>query len=1605
MVDIADVYVDLTVDGSDARRQARTAAHEAGAEAEKEFSASGTRSGAKFATQFRRAITGQIGNDFRKTVNTSLGRDSEAALAQAGERLGKKFTARFNQASAVGFNLLGASWANNTSSLEGRVRVTGERLGRGLGAGFTSGFTQYLKGGTLKSALVSASAAGALSIASDHLGGSLGSRAGLGFLRAFRLSAAGGKFDLKTFLKEGFKEAAIFAFGSKLGGVFVSGFGTGLRVLKRVAGNAFLQLTLLAGSLGSMAVVLAAGFSSAFGAALKVGLARALDVGGLLAALGLGAATAVIAIKGLSSAMKAQAQVNKDLAATGKTTVAHLGELNAQMKALPPNARAVVASVVALEKPLKGIKASVQNAFFSGLAGPLKGLGTTLLPVLNHGLTQTAAVLGNAAAQGLRFLSSAEGLRLVRGILNGLNQVLPGLLSGLGGFAHGLLTLFNAILHPLSGIQSTTVRMSDSFARLGNAFSAWTSKIAGDGSLEAFMTRTNSGFKTAWELLKDLGGIIKNVFVAAAPAGNSVIASLGGALKTFRDWTASASGKNAIATWARGVADNISKVGDIIKNLMPWLQRLLDPKFLNAVLRIADTVTYFTQPIIAGFSLMTFHLTHFADAVVGVGDMVRNFGDFFVGLFTLDFPKAIKSFEGFFTGAFSTFTGLATIWVTSFGALLGVGWVRAFARALPAAFGILKTQGLAALLSRDGAKAIAAASFAGVKSGLAFRLGLVAGLAGLLIVWNQIKDKLGDKAIYIEIAAGVAIVTAAVFRLRAAIASAQTGMASMAVSGGLAGAAAGFREGRAAGGLLSGFKGGIGGLFGAGGARGLENEAATATSAFGRVAGGLKSVFSASNLAKGGAIGLGASLVNTVLPAHKSNSAMGVLSSTLTGASIGSIGGPWGAAAGAAVGLAKGLWSVFKGGGPAKSAIDKLKESVDATLPSITSLADQLKGLNPEGPNASDVLAANLLKSLTDTSELKTAASGAGLKPVDIVNQIMGGDSSKALAQIQAVIDKTEALRKAVALQIVAYANDPKKTDLGLAAKNRYQELAKQIEQQKYLAQWIKTGAERTFAARNLAIQKTREANRAAFQYLQTTVAYKNAIAGLPAKAVTAIQASGVRPTLASVVELGYKYHLLPSRVQTLLQALGYESTRDKIIKAYAGLSKFDGSKGTAYLDVNTQGVIRSLKALGDQFAKSKSPWLSTLGGFAQGFANVAAATAGPAAAKTLQDNLVIDAFNDTPSGGGGYTPVSAPTSGGGSAASAKKAAKLYAKTLNQALFGGGTTKIFNEKTGKLVVAWGKQLVTSLSGVQNRLSTLRRQLVNYGATSAVAVLDKMSPHAVALAKSLETVNKKLADAKQKLDTVKQQFADMKKSVSDAFNQSVFTAQNANFSSIKNSLTDQIRNTTAFITVVERLRKLGLNKKSLGDIIAGGPAALASAQGLLQSGAFGVGQVNAMQSQLDALSNQAGTSAANIMYGAGVQTAQGVVDGLKAQQTNIQNRLIAWGKTIGESVAKALNRQTGKGPTKRAMGGWASGVTLVGENGPELLELPTGSYVRDAARTRAMVQGSAPRSSEPNVTIHQNYYGPSTGSERLRELDWTLRYATKARQATAPGLAS
>lgn len=181
-----------------------------------------------------------------------------------------------------------------------------------------------------------------------------------------------------------------------------------------------------------------------------------------------------------------------------------------------------------------------------------------------------------------------------------------------------------------------------------------------------------------------------------------------------------------------------------------------------------------------------------------------------------------------------------------------------------------------------------------------------------------------------------------------------------------------------------------------------------------------------------------------------------------------------------------------------------------------------------------------------------------------------------------------------------------------------------------------------------------------------------------------------------------------------------------------------------------------------------------------------------------------------------------------------------------------------------------------------------------------------------LANSYDKVTAKLDKAQQKLSDAKRTRDDYKKSITDQYSDLPDIDQNTKLEDYFNTLKEQIVKTKAYAAMLQKLRKLGLNDAAYKDLLARGTDAIPFVSQLLDSGKTGVTELNQLDASLEKTASTLGKTASNNLYQAAVDSAQGLVDGLKKQQKSIEKIM----EKIAESMVKAIKKKLGiKSPSK------------------------------------------------------------------------------------------
>lgn len=205
---------------------------------------------------------------------------------------------------------------------------------------------------------------------------------------------------------------------------------------------------------------------------------------------------------------------------------------------------------------------------------------------------------------------------------------------------------------------------------------------------------------------------------------------------------------------------------------------------------------------------------------------------------------------------------------------------------------------------------------------------------------------------------------------------------------------------------------------------------------------------------------------------------------------------------------------------------------------------------------------------------------------------------------------------------------------------------------------------------------------------------------------------------------------------------------------------------------------------------------------------------------------------------------------------------------------------------------------------------------NDKAVAAYAALTKQSKaHRATLLKDADAyakVAEKLKDAQKNLEDATKTRDDFAKSIHEQFGALPDIQQDTSLTDYEANLRQQISDTIAFARMIQELRTRGISDALYRELLAKGTAALPFMQEILDGGQEAVDQLNDLGKQLDDVATGLGSSASTTLYQAAVDAAQGIVDGLKAQEAAIQAEM----DKIALGMVKALKKALGiKSPSK------------------------------------------------------------------------------------------
>ncbi|MFE6494122.1 hypothetical protein [Streptomyces sp. NPDC057748] len=236
--------------------------------------------------------------------------------------------------------------------------------------------------------------------------------------------------------------------------------------------------------------------------------------------------------------------------------------------------------------------------------------------------------------------------------------------------------------------------------------------------------------------------------------------------------------------------------------------------------------------------------------------------------------------------------------------------------------------------------------------------------------------------------------------------------------------------------------------------------------------------------------------------------------------------------------------------------------------------------------------------------------------------------------------------------------------------------------------------------------------------------------------------------------------------------------------------------------------------------------------------------------------------------------------------------------------------KILTPAGRSLIEGFIKGIDESTAKLKSRLQSITKALPANVRSGYGKTLKKATNELEKLVKKRDGVIKKLAAAEKKLTDLTKARNDVKKGVVDGILGDADLTKLIDGTSSIQGLTAKLKDYAAqarkFASDIAKLRKNGLDADIIRQIADAGVAGGGDTAALLASAsAAQIRELNKAQAELEKAAGQAGNTAADALYQAGIQSAKGLVKGLESQQSAIEKQMVKIAKSMQKAIKKAL----------------------------------------------------------------------------------------------------
>jgi phage tail tape measure protein, TP901 family, core region len=343
----------------------------------------------------------------------------------------------------------------------------------------------------------------------------------------------------------------------------------------------------------------------------------------------------------------------------------------------------------------------------------------------------------------------------------------------------------------------------------------------------------------------------------------------------------------------------------------------------------------------------------------------------------------------------------------------------------------------------------------------------------------------------------------------------------------------------------------------------------------------------------------------------------------------------------------------------------------------------------------------------------------------------------------------------------------------------------------------------------------------------------------------------------------------------------------------------------------------------------------------------------------------------------------------------AREAAKAEADARHEAM-GDLTISRFGHMAGYKRSEFGSALgrPDSVSSLVDALNQWRSTILKatHGGTESrlLKQLDSTGRSLLKYEKQLNSVTKSLEKAKDKLASLKDAAASLRDNVKSSLISSANITKGASgegtvtLAGIRGGMFASRDKVVAFANALKALRSKGFSKSIIQQVAEAGidGGGLETAGALLQASASEVSSINTVQGQIESAAGAAGKTTADAVYGKAIKDQTAQVKRLQHSQDKLKSSMDGLTKAMEKAIERAFGKKAAGGIVgAAATGGIHGGLTMVGEQGFELLNLPIGSRVlSNPDSRRRLAAAQAPWASMLNSPRRGPSYGAAPAAD-------------------------